>query len=533
MPNRKPKVVVIGIDAADPDTVAKLVSKGGLPNFARLMQNGATSKVFPFIPVTAPSWSSIYTGKNPGKHGVYSPLVPKPGGYEVTVVSSKQRDAKDLWEILSDNGLRSIVINAPATYFPRPMNGILIAGHYTPADAVDFIYPPETAEEVNRAIPGYKIYPRPTYNPASRFSELLVGMRRTATLAEHFLDNHDCDFFMVVLRETDEAQHTFIDDQERLTQLYEEVDRIVGRIISKLGSETFLIVVSDHGATPIRERFDVLGKLIESGLLTLEPRSSSRKAKFLRLVARIIVALNLQPILDWPLLSRLVRAVKSRVMGLHISTVRKLTHLICWEKTSVYPYLNVGFRINLVGREPSGVVKPEEYNQACEKLISLLKDWKDQKTGQPYFRMVCRASEIMSGDHIDLAPDIIALPNDGYWPFVWKEAAETLGTRRLTWSGAHALYGLLIISGPFVRKGVRLEDCNVTDIAPTILPLYGLSVPSDMDGRPLINAFEEHAVKMLNISVGPPTGKPGETRHLTPEEEYQVEENLRRLGYLD
>jgi tetratricopeptide (TPR) repeat protein len=53
----------------------------------------------------------------------------------------------------------------------------------------------------------------------------------------------------------------------------------------------------------------------------------------------------------------------------------------------------------------------------------------------------------------------------------------------------HDRFGVLILWGNDVRRGVRVADASILDVAPTILALYGLPVGEDMDGRVLEEAL--------------------------------------------
>ena len=55
----------------------------------------------------------------------------------------------------------------------------------------------------------------------------------------------------------------------------------------------------------------------------------------------------------------------------------------------------------------------------------------------------------------------------------------------------HRQYGMLAINGPGIKKDERIYGASLIDVGPTILSLYGLPIGEDMDGRPLIEIFEE------------------------------------------
>jgi predicted AlkP superfamily phosphohydrolase/phosphomutase/tetratricopeptide (TPR) repeat protein len=55
----------------------------------------------------------------------------------------------------------------------------------------------------------------------------------------------------------------------------------------------------------------------------------------------------------------------------------------------------------------------------------------------------------------------------------------------------HRPYGMLVFSGPGIRKDDRLYGATLLDVAPTILSYLNLPVGSDMDGKTLANIFEQ------------------------------------------
>jgi hypothetical protein len=60
-------------------------------------------------------------------------------------------------------------------------------------------------------------------------------------------------------------------------------------------------------------------------------------------------------------------------------------------------------------------------------------------------------------------------------------------------SGRHHPEGMLIIYGPGIKRGGRIEECNNLDLAPTMLTLMGIPLPEEMPGRVLTEAFETRA----------------------------------------
>lgn len=55
----------------------------------------------------------------------------------------------------------------------------------------------------------------------------------------------------------------------------------------------------------------------------------------------------------------------------------------------------------------------------------------------------------------------------------------------------HRQHGIFIMAGPGIKSDQRIYGANIIDITPTILHMFGLPIGRDMDGRPLLDAFEE------------------------------------------
>jgi len=98
------RVLIIGIDGAEPSLVEKWASEGTLPNLGRIMADGvyARLKSTPNY-VSASAWTSFATGVNPGKHGVIDFVQIRPGTYELERTDNTKRRCKALWDYLSSS----------------------------------------------------------------------------------------------------------------------------------------------------------------------------------------------------------------------------------------------------------------------------------------------------------------------------------------------------------------------------------------------------------------------------------------------
>ena len=67
------KTVIIGLDGATYRVLQPLIDAGVMPTIERFMRDGAWGNLMTTHPlVTCPAWPSMFTGVNPGQHGVFS-----------------------------------------------------------------------------------------------------------------------------------------------------------------------------------------------------------------------------------------------------------------------------------------------------------------------------------------------------------------------------------------------------------------------------------------------------------------------------
>jgi arylsulfatase A-like enzyme len=98
----------------------------------------------------------------------------------------------------------------------------------------------------------------------------------------------------------------------------------------------------------------------------------------------------------------------------------------------------------------------------------------------------------------------------------------------------HDVRGVVIASGPAFRKGIRIEDATILDIAPTVLAVMGHPVAEDMDGRPLLEIItNEHldAHPALSVPTYEPSGRPA-PQEIGSAMDESIKEKLKALGYI-
>jgi predicted AlkP superfamily phosphohydrolase/phosphomutase len=554
------KLLVIGLDAATFDLIDLWVAQGHLPNLAALLQAGTRSVLQSVHNLNSiPAWATFMTGKNPGKHGLFWFYERQPDSYAYRYLNGSDIHDKRFWDYMAQAGMNVGVVNVPMTYPAYPLNGFMLAGLDAPSESSpNFAYPPDLHAELLKHIGPYHI--DTNILGYARSGRLDLAVQATRQVVEqraqaiyYLMETKPWDVFVAVFTALDRVQHTFwrfmdaahpaYDAQEAqvygnvILDTYRLLDQVVGEMVRRAGAETPVLIVSDHGFGSNPESYSFLSPWLQSlGLFTpMQPRSSDR-------LVRQAAALA-----DGLLPQAARRRIISLLPGGRAGLARRLHQVRCdWAKTQAYTnYIHAGLWVNLRGREPQGIVAPgQAYENLRQQLIDGLLALTDIQTGQKIVRTAQRREEVYHGPYLDRAPDVVMQWNYAVKPTgvqyvrhgkTIQVYAKTDIVERHNVSGDHRPEGVLIMRGPHIRAGEQLANASLVDIAPTLLYMAGLPVPSDMDGRVLTGAFERDYIQhrpVIQHNVATDAAE-AERRDFSAEESALVEERLRNLGYLD
>ena len=139
------RVIVLGIDGLSPEVIERLLERGQLPAFARLRDTGAYRRLATSNPAQSPvAWTTIATGANPGRHGVFDFIRRDPRSYrpELAILRVNPRNvvgrrasmflpvrhAPAFWNVASEAGIPTTVVRWPLTLPPDEVAGRMLAG---------------------------------------------------------------------------------------------------------------------------------------------------------------------------------------------------------------------------------------------------------------------------------------------------------------------------------------------------------------------------------------------------------------------
>ncbi len=100
----------------------------------------------------------------------------------------------------------------------------------------------------------------------------------------------------------------------------------------------------------------------------------------------------------------------------------------------------------------------------------------------------------------------------------------------------HRQYGIFVMAGQGIQKDERIYGASLIDIAPTVLTLFDLPIGQDMDGRPLLEAFEEIPEVKTIPSWEQVTGESGMhtgEEQLDPVQANELMQQFAALGYIE
>ncbi len=254
-------------------------------------------------------------------------------------------------------------------------------------------------------------------------------------------------FFRYLDKEHPSLKHARSEKSEKIIEdLYKKMDDLVGRVIKKLDKNSCLVIMSDHGFKQFKRGVNINSWLYKNGFLSL------KKGK---------------------------------------NTSGEWFKDVNWENTKAYGLGLGGIYINVKNREEKGIVNPgKEYTALKSELKTKLESLRDEKENKNAIRNIYDRDSLPSGPYKDNCPDLIVGYHNGYrvsWDSVkGKVDSHIFQDNIKTWSGDHCIDPEIVPGVLFCDRKIGQQKASITDIAPTVLKLFGIKPPAHMDGSPLL-----------------------------------------------
>jgi uncharacterized sulfatase len=432
-----PRVAFLGIDGVPYSLIAD--NEETFPTLHSFATGGSIDSIVP--PESSACWPSLTTGVNPGGTGVYGFQDREIGSYETYVPMGQDVQATRLWSRVDAAGGQATVMNVPVTFPPDRDVQRMVSGFLSPG-IEKAAYPDElrtVLEELE-----YKIDVNAKLGHKEDKEQFIEDAHETLDARfeafKHYIEEDDWDLFFGVFMTTDRVNHFLFkhyaetgEYHDEFLTFYEKLDRYLGELKGLLDDETTMIVASDHGFTTLNYEVKCNVWLEENGWLSFEDDDHD----------------SLSDISD---------------------------------ETRAYSLIPGRFYINLEGREPRGAVPEDEYEAVRSELKAELESLVGPD-GNPVVDRIVTKEDAFRGDHDEIAPDLIVIPNDGFdlkAGFRGGDSTFDTGPR----NGMHSFENACLFIDD---EGASIEDVDLYDIAPTILDLLDIDVSrSEFDGASLV-----------------------------------------------
>lgn len=457
------KILVIGLDCAAPEI---LLQDNRLSTIRRLMDLGSYGRLESVIPpITVPAWMCMATSQDPGSLGIYGFRNRTNHSYDgLGIVTSRSITAPAIWDRVAEAGKPSIIVGVPPGFPPRKIQGLAVGCFLTPdTDKDSFTHPPELSDEIRALVGHYPVDVRGFRSEDKAWlRDQIFAMSRTQfRVVRHLMTTKPWEYFQFVDIGLDRVHHGFwkyhdpkhilhepdSPFRDVIRDYYLHLDREIAETLECLDEETVVLVVSDHGAQRLDGGFCVNEWLIREGLLTIKSYPDK------------------------------------------VTPLGKLD--VDWDRTRVWSeggyYARVFF--NVKGREPQGVIEPEDYEQFRDEIKALF-----ETTTGPEGRLL--GTKVFIPQEVyrevrNVAPDLIVHFGDLYWRSiggVGYPEIHVLENDTGPDDCNHAQFGSFVLSAPGSIPQGAVDGAHLLDIAPTLLTAAGYQVPTTMQGRPLVSS---------------------------------------------
>jgi predicted AlkP superfamily phosphohydrolase/phosphomutase len=485
-------IYLLGLDGASLDNLQASMKRTKLPSFERVINSGTTSDLLSVYPyVTAPAWTTIFTGVNPGKHGIFEMFDIING----TIVPSNMRTSKVpfLWNYLSWANKRTLVMGVPFIYPAPEVKGIFVTGRFVPRFSC---FPDKIKEKFDLSGFEYEDLPTEENIEAVMVSgaetvgrRMILDLEKRIAAYINIIDSDIWDAVIIADSLPDDLFHFNYDNNEIIDEMFRVLDSLLEKILSRMRESDTLLIVSDHGFTNVE------------GVIFINEWLRSKKYLKVRqsLMSRILFSLGL----GWDRMSsggttshlysfalkhfpELLASVKNQVQSGFILDVSK----------QLSDSRVVGLNIN----EPVAWVRINQTSKSNIDLDELVNQLTVELKNRGLLRNVFKTSDIYSGNCIHKSLGQILIEAKDGWAIDTSRLhnGKLEGKPLLTKKGIHKRQGL------FVAYGARtLEPSiqpSIQDIVPTILQLMKLPIPKYLDGKPMNEKGSNSLPWTLNVS---------------------------------
>ena len=279
----------------------------------------------------------------------------------------------------------------------------------------------------------------------------------------HALNEFDSGCLFFYFGTPDQISHIFWRDQDPdhpgripkqgdkyakvIEETYIKMDAIVGEAMEAVSDDDTLIVMSDHGFASFRRGFNLNTWLHQNGYIARHEAADEN-------------------------------APPNSATGAFAD--------VDWTKTKAYGIGLNGLYLNLRGREKNGIIEENERAVLLKELTDGLLAVRDNDGSQVIEKIYNTATDYKDADP-NIAPDLLIGYARNYragWPTLLGDFSdEIIEDNKDRWSGDHCIAAHLVPGILLSNKPITIDDPDLRDLAPTLLNVFGLSPPEELEGR--------------------------------------------------
>lgn len=515
------KVLVIGVDGAEPKLLQQWTASGDLPNLARLQERSLYGSTRNPVALEAGSvWPVFHTGLLPGNQ----PQFDGQRFFDYQSYSYKWFDAEavmpNIWQHLSAQGKRCLVIDAPYVRLDPELNGSMVldwAAH-VPANGrrMQFqTHPPELKEELLSLVgpdpaggvscDHRRLESRADYRKF--LEDYLLRIEKKAQMTNHLLGKGGWDYAETVFTDLHCLGHQLWhirDDNHPLHKAklrkafgdpifkaFCALDKAVGQILDTVDDRTTVLLYVSHGMGPQYTGTGLLDRMLsilESGrpaTLSQRPIKARIRGVWRKIPGEIRAALRglrkpFDGILDTSRIT-LDRSTR-RFFEVHANNATG------------------GIRLNLKGREANGIVDLKDARRTLEEIREAILEVRNSETGEPIAED-CTITEDIYGGHFErFLPDMLVTWNRKApiriveSPRIGR-AQQDYGDFR---TGDHTLSGMFMAAGPEISSARLDRDVDAVDFFSSLVAISGC-VQTKTDGKKIAELLDSYSSEKSSV----------------------------------
>lgn len=461
------KVVVIGLDGMAWHTLDKLFKHDAMPYLKNITKNslrGILKSTIP--PMTPPAWTSIATGVNPGKHGIFDFVIHRKNRLACSLDVQYPR----IHEMIALKGMKSVCINQPLTY---PITRI--KGSHVLSDWMSPVFDvfPSWLKDV---VPNYQ-----NLNPnlEKNITKLIKASKDRVHSAISLMEKIDWNLFWIIYSESDFICHIaydkLLEGDKQLLEVFKLIDKSIG-IAHNLSD--MLVIVSDHGFKKYNYTISVNSILDKLGFVKKTWTKRTKEISDFTVHNYKQKKVKIPSIIHrWfsrkPLLKETFKGLFKLVTGREI--------------TAECPYPDPELSQAYVPSHSCFGVYTKN-DSIAEIVIKTTRKYR-------FIGNAWKREKVFSGPHVVLAPHVMLLPkfNKGF-TFAGSRITPTIISKGTVYD--HHPDGIVIISGENIHPVWLKHPVETVDVVPTILRYMSLPLPINTDGKNLPNIdYPENEVR--------------------------------------